>query len=262
MQKIVAATALAVTLSLSLAPATAFAPTAADGAASHQAPQVQAAVVAAPMLDAAALDAERAEARQRLPHASADIAPGQGRAEFEAWLARRPENRAAVAEFSAYLTRAGVGDVLPAWQLVRTSSSWRQCGADGFEVAPRDKWDNIVRTLRFVKEEVIPAVGPVRALSGYRNQRLNACSNGAPASAHRHFHALDLMPVSAAVSPAAAARMTPVSASTTACASTSTRAASAAGARTAAAPPAPASATADSGQEALVVTAEVSAAAG
>jgi hypothetical protein len=200
MQKIVAATALAVTLSLSLAPATAFAPTAADGAASHQAPQVQAAVVAAPMLDAAALDAERAEARQRLPHASADIAPGQGRAEFEAWLARRPENRAAVAEFSAYLTRAGVGDVLPAWQLVRTSSSWRQCGADGFEVAPRDKWDNIVRTLRFVKEEVIPAVGPVRALSGYRNQRLNACSNGAPASAHRHFHALDLMPVSAAVS--------------------------------------------------------------
>jgi hypothetical protein len=204
MQKIIAATALAVTLSLSLAPATALAPAAAEGAALADAPvqaQMAAATpVAAPAFDPVARDARLAEAHQHVDHASEDIAPGQGRAAFEAWLARDTENRAAVAEFSAHLTSAGVGDVLPAWQLVRTSSSWRECGADGFEVAPRDKWDNIVRTLRFVKEEVVPVVGPVRALSGYRNASLNACSNGAPASAHRHFHALDLMPVSADVS--------------------------------------------------------------
>lgn len=196
MQKIMAATALAVTLSLSLAPATALTP-AVDLAPVQSQPDAEA---AAPLLDPVERDAKRAEAHQHVEHASEDIAPGQGHAEFEAWLAREPENRAAVAEFSAHLTRAGVGDVLPAWQLVRTSSSWRECGADGFEVAPRDKWDNIVRTLRFVKEEVVPVVGPVRALSGYRNASLNACSNGAPASAHRHFHALDLMPVSADVS--------------------------------------------------------------
>jgi len=39
-------------------------------------------------------------------------------------------------------------------------------------------------------------VGEVEALSVYRNAQLNACSNGAPASAHRMFFALDLTPVS------------------------------------------------------------------
>jgi uncharacterized protein YcbK (DUF882 family) len=85
--------------------------------------------------------------------------------------------------------------VLPIWQLVRTSSSWRECAAGRFEVAPRDKWDNIVTTLKFIERDVEPVVGDVQAVSGYRNAQLNSCSNGAPASAHRHFFALDLMPV-------------------------------------------------------------------
>jgi hypothetical protein len=40
----------------------------------------------------------------------------------------------------------------------------------------------------------------VQAVSGYRNESLNSCSNGAPASAHRMFFALDLMPVDEDVS--------------------------------------------------------------
>ena len=40
-----------------------------------------------------------------------------------------------------------------------------------------------------------PVAAPVQAVSGYRNASLNACSNGAPASAHRMFFALDLVPV-------------------------------------------------------------------
>jgi uncharacterized protein YcbK (DUF882 family) len=43
-------------------------------------------------------------------------------------------------------------------------------------------------------------VGDVQAVSGYRNAQLNSCSNGAPASAHRLFFALDLMPVDEDVS--------------------------------------------------------------
>ena len=89
--------------------------------------------------------------------------------------------------------------VVPLWQLVRTSSSWRECGAEPFEVAPADKWDHIVETLRFVRDKVKPAVGEVEALSAYRNEHLNACSAGAPRSAHRQFFALDLTPVNAAV---------------------------------------------------------------
>jgi hypothetical protein len=85
------------------------------------------------------------------------------------------------------------------WQLVRTSSSWRQCGAEPFEVPPADKWARIVKTLKFVRDDVIPAVGKVETLSAYRNQELNACSDGAPKSAHREFFALDLTPVNKAV---------------------------------------------------------------
>jgi hypothetical protein len=127
-------------------------------------------------------------------------APGQDFADYQAWLARSPANRDAVRAFRSYLVERGLAEVIPVWQLIRTSSSWRQCAADRFEVAPSDKWDNIVTTLKFVKDEVEPAVGKVEALSVYRNEQLNRCSNGAPASAHRLFFALDLKPVGDGVS--------------------------------------------------------------
>ena len=130
-------------------------------------------------------------------------APGQSQADYHAWLARSPANREAVRAFRDYLDRQGLAEVIPVWQLIRTSSSWRECAADRFEVAPQDKWSNIVTTLRFVRDEVEPAVGKVEALSVYRNEGLNRCSNGAPASAHRLFFAVDLTPVSPAVTRAA-----------------------------------------------------------
>ncbi len=133
-------------------------------------------------------------------HHGPDLAPGQGAAEFRAWLAASPAHRAELAAFERRLAAEGVEQVVPLWQLVRTSSSWRQCGAEPFEVAPADKWDNIVTTLKFVRDKVVPAVGEVEALSAYRNETLNACSDGAPRSAHRLFFALDLTPVAAEIS--------------------------------------------------------------
>ena len=97
--------------------------------------------------------------------------------------------------FRSFLTENRVQDVLPVWQLVRTSSSWRECSAGRFEVAPAQQWSNIVDTLTFVKSEVRPAVGEVEALSTFRNDQLNGCSNGKPRSAHRLFFAMDLIPV-------------------------------------------------------------------
>jgi len=131
-------------------------------------------------------------------HASG-LAPGQTAQEFQAWLRRSPANGAGLTAFRDYLAAAGVESVVPLWQIVRTSSSWRECGAEPFEAPPADKWSHIVKTLRFVRDEVVPAVGKVEVLSGYRNAALNACSNGAPQSAHRNFFALDLTPVSKAV---------------------------------------------------------------
>lgn len=125
-----------------------------------------------------------------------DLAPGQSKADYLAWLAQSPDNANAVKSFRDHLAVRGVAEVVPTWQLVRTSSSWRQCAAGRFEVAPAAKWDNIVTTLAFVRDQVRPAVGEVEALSVYRNETLNACSAGAPKSAHRMFFALDLAPVS------------------------------------------------------------------
>ena len=123
------------------------------------------------------------------------LAPGQTKADYYAWLARSPGNAQKVRAFRAHLAARGLEDVVPVWQLIRTSSSWRECGADRFEVAPADKWDNIVTTLAFVRDEVQPKIGKVEALSVYRNESLNRCSHGAPQSAHRLFFALDLTPL-------------------------------------------------------------------
>lgn len=125
-----------------------------------------------------------------------DLAPGQSRADFYAWLARDPRHQQQVQEFRDHLASQGLENVVPVWQLVRTSSSWRACNAERFEVAPREKWEHITTTLRFVRDEVEPVLGDVEAVSGYRNERLNRCSAGAPQSAHRNFFALDLSPVS------------------------------------------------------------------
>ncbi|MGZ8360311.1 MAG: D-Ala-D-Ala carboxypeptidase family metallohydrolase [Allosphingosinicella sp.] len=133
-------------------------------------------------------------------HHDSGLAPGQTYADYETWLARSPRHRAEVTAFRTRLAAEGVADIVPVWQLVRTSSSWRQCAAQPFEVAPADKWDHIVATLKFVRDQVVPSVGRVEALSAYRNERLNDCSDGAPASAHRMFFALDLTPVAADVS--------------------------------------------------------------
>ena len=146
--------------------------------------------------------------------------PDRGRLHACSRLAGPP---ASVRAFRDHLAAQGVDGIVPVWQLIRTSSSWRQCGAQPFEVAPADKWDHIVTTLKFVRDEVVPAVGRVEALSAYRNESLNACSAGAPRSAHRMFFALDLTPVNASVdrsqmirgiwppTAAAAPPMTPVS---------------------------------------------------
>jgi hypothetical protein len=123
------------------------------------------------------------------------LAPGQTAQHFEAWVRRTPANLKALGAFRHYLATQGLETVVPMWQLVRTSSSWRECGAQPFEVPPTDKWGRIVKTVEFVRDNVIPSVGKVETLSAYRNGELNACSNGAPRSAHREFFALDLTPV-------------------------------------------------------------------
>ena len=198
MQKLIASAALAVTLVFATA-SSAFTsqPTVAAQPAAAVAVHLNA-VPAGVQAPAPAPQPEPLEVHEHV-HESG-LAPGQTAADYNAWLAASPAHRASVQAFRDHLAAQGVDGIVPVWQLIRTSSSWRECGAQPFEVAPADKWDHIVETLKFVRDDVVPAVGPVEALSAYRNEALNACSAGAPRSAHRLFFALDLTPLNASVS--------------------------------------------------------------
>jgi hypothetical protein len=88
-----------------------------------------------------------------------------------------------------------VSFVAPTWQLLRTASDWRRCGAEPFEVPPTEEWANIVNTLRYVRDHVVPAVGPVEPVSVFRNASLNRCAGGAPESVHQSMSAIDFVPL-------------------------------------------------------------------
>ena len=85
--------------------------------------------------------------------------------------------------------------MLPLRQLLLNASSWRACNVAPYSLAPRELWPNVVPTLRFIRARIVPTLGPVAALSGYRDPILNTCAGGAPKSAHALFYALDLTPL-------------------------------------------------------------------
>ncbi|MFC7536404.1 hypothetical protein ACFQPG_03370 [Sphingomonas sp. GCM10030256] len=120
---------------------------------------------------------------------------GQDEPGYRRWMMAQPWRSAAVSGFHQYLASYGVAYVVPTWQLLRTASQWHRCGAEPFEVPPTSEWPNLVGALRYVQSYVVPAIGPVEAVSVYRNPALNACAGGAPESAHRHMFALDMVPL-------------------------------------------------------------------
>jgi hypothetical protein len=124
-----------------------------------------------------------------------DIASGAPAAGFSEWLKAEPGRQDDVRAFELYLQNAGVGRVLPADELLRNATSWKSCKLDWpYSMPPRALWPHIVATLKFLRDDVIPLVGPVRVESGYREPKLNRCAGGAPMSAHAQFYALDLVP--------------------------------------------------------------------
>lgn len=123
------------------------------------------------------------------------VTAGQDEPGYQAWLLAVPGRDGQVAAFNQFLDQRGVGGIVPTWQLLRTASMWRKCGAEAFEVAPQDQWGNLVQTLQYVRDHVVPVVGPVEPVSVYRNPTLNQCAGGAADSAHRHVFAIDMVPL-------------------------------------------------------------------
>jgi hypothetical protein len=126
---------------------------------------------------------------------SAYITAGQDEPGYRSWYLAMPARAAQVKMFNDYLLDAQVGGVVPTWQLLRTATSWQSCGAQPFEIPPTLEWPHIVNTLRYVRDYVIPELGPVEPVSAYRNPALNVCAGGAPESAHKLYSAIDMVPL-------------------------------------------------------------------
>ena len=123
------------------------------------------------------------------------ISAGQDEPGYRSWYLASPSRAAQVRSFNDYLASAQVSGIFPTWQLLRTATSWKDCGGQPFEVPPTSEWPHIVQTLRYVRDYVVPAIGPVEAVSVYRNPTLNACAGGAPESAHKEDSAIDMVPL-------------------------------------------------------------------
>jgi hypothetical protein len=132
---------------------------------------------------------------------------------FASWRAGKAKDE--IAAIEAYFVREGVADVLPLGDILRSDARWRRCAsAQPFAVPPRSMWPALVPTLRYIRDEVVPAVGPVRVVSGYRDQAANGCFKGAKASKHLAFAALDLMPKNGLDRAALIAKLCPLHART------------------------------------------------
>src|SRR5918995_802855 len=123
------------------------------------------------------------------------ITAGQDEPGYRSWFMSLPARAGQVKAFNDYLATYEVSGIVPTWQLFRTATSWEKCWAQPFEIPPTSKWPHFVQTLRYVRDYVIPSVGPVEPVSGYRNPSLNICAGGAPESAHKHYSAIDLVPL-------------------------------------------------------------------
>ena len=127
--------------------------------------------------------------------ATAYITTGQDEPGYRSWYLAAPYRAQQVKSFNDYLSGAEVAGVVPTWELFRTATSWKDCGGQPFEVPPTSEWPHIIQTLRYIRDYVIPALGPVEPVSVYRNPALNVCAGGAPESAHKHYSAIDMVPL-------------------------------------------------------------------
>lgn len=115
---------------------------------------------------------------------------------FEVWRLQNQYRQSDLGTFTKYLENEKVGEVLPLYQILRTASMAGECHQSAFEIPPQKFWPNIVVTLKFIKTHIVPNIGEVEVVSGYRNPLLNQCAHGARNSAHARFFALDLVPKS------------------------------------------------------------------
>ena len=111
---------------------------------------------------------------------------------FTRWRAGRATE---VEAFESFLTYEKVADVVPTYQLLRSTSMWKECRAEPFEIPPTANWPMVRDVLILVRElRDKDVLSSIEVVSAYRDPRLNRCAGGAPGSSHQRF-AIDIAPL-------------------------------------------------------------------
>ena len=98
-------------------------------------------------------------------------------------------------DFVYFLQSHDVHTIVPVWQLLQQGSDWRKHQLPKYALPDREHWNSMISTLVFLKYDLIPYIGDVRVLSGFRTPHYNLAAGGAGRSRHLTFSALDLKPV-------------------------------------------------------------------
>lgn len=115
---------------------------------------------------------------------------------FKDW---RADHEPQLQAFSAHLQAAGLAQVVPLHELLKSASAWQECKADPYAIPPREQWPAVLAVLRLLQElRAQGIVGSLQIHSTYRSPGLNACAGGAAASAHMRSFAIDFSPLDAA----------------------------------------------------------------
>jgi len=105
------------------------------------------------------------------------------------------EAHAEYEDFVYFLHSHDVHNIVPVWQLLQQGSDWQKHQLPKYALPDREHWDSMINTLVFLKYDLIPYIGDVRVLSGFRTPHYNLAAGGAGKSRHLTFSALDLRPV-------------------------------------------------------------------
>lgn len=94
-----------------------------------------------------------------------------------------------------FLYQKGVRDLVPTWQLLQQGTDFRKHDLAPYAFPERELWERMADTLTFIRVDLVPFIGPVEVLSGFRTKYYNHVAGGAPRSRHLTFSALDLRPL-------------------------------------------------------------------
>lgn len=103
-------------------------------------------------------------------------------------------NRREFGQLARFLEKAGVADAIAPESLLRQGSDWLDIREPPFAIPPQDYWNNILPTLKLIRDELVPVIGPVDIVSAFRTERYNRKAGGSQHSKHKTFCGLDLVP--------------------------------------------------------------------